>query len=78
MPATAKRKPSRAKTRNKVRAHRARLRAQGLRPIQVWVPDVRAPAFKAEARRQSRLVAALPGEGDTMDFIESITDWPER
>jgi hypothetical protein len=74
MPTAAKRKSS----RDKVRAHRARLRAQGLRPIQIWVPDVRSPAFKAEARRQSRRVAALPGEEDTMDFIESITDWSER
>ena len=78
MPATAKRKPSRAKTRDKVRAHRARLRAQGLRPIQIWVPDVRAPAFKAEARRQSRLVAASRYEAEDQAFIESITDWSER
>ena len=74
MPTAAKRGSS----RDKVRKHRARLRAQGLRPIQIWVPDVRSPAFKAEARRQSRLVAALPGEEDTMDFIESIADWSER
>jgi predicted DNA-binding protein len=34
-----------------------RLRAQGMRPIQIWVPDVHAPEFAAEARRQSLLVA---------------------
>jgi hypothetical protein len=27
-----------------------RLRAQGMRPIQIWVPDVHAPGFAAEAR----------------------------
>ena len=32
-------------TRNKVRAHRQRLRQQGLRPIQIWVPDMRSPSF---------------------------------
>jgi mRNA interferase MazF len=47
-------KPSRAK----VQEHRKRLRSQGLRPIQIWVPDVRAPAFRSEARRQARAVAA--------------------
>lgn len=78
VPAAKRSAPGKASSRDKVRAHRARLRAQGLRPIQIWVPDVRSPAFKAEARRQSRLVAALPGEKDTMDFIESITDWSER
>ncbi|MHB8692844.1 MAG: antitoxin MazE-like protein, partial [Solirubrobacteraceae bacterium] len=40
-------------TRDRVRQHRARLRRQGLRPVQVWVPDVRAPEFIAEAHRQS-------------------------
>jgi antidote-toxin recognition MazE-like antitoxin len=37
MPASARSK----QTRDKVKAHRERLRRQGLRPIQVWVPDVR-------------------------------------
>ncbi len=42
--------------RQRVAAHRARLR-QGLRPVQIWVPDVRAPGFAAEAHRQSALAA---------------------
>jgi hypothetical protein len=29
-------------SRVKVSEHRERLRGQGLRPIQIWVPDVRA------------------------------------
>ena len=49
------RKP--ATSRQKVQAHRDRLRAQGLRPIQIWVPDTRSPRFAAQASRQSRLVA---------------------
>jgi hypothetical protein len=44
-------------SRVKVREHRARLREQGLRPIQIWVPDVRSPAFRAAAHRQSLAVA---------------------
>jgi hypothetical protein len=65
-------------SRDKVRAHRARLRRQGLRPIQIWVPDVRSPKFKTEARRQSRLVAADSGEGAVMAFIEAAADWDDR
>jgi hypothetical protein len=61
-------------SRDKVRAHRERLRAQGLRPIQIWVPDVRSPAFAAEARRQSAAVAASPHAEEDQAFIESITD----
>jgi hypothetical protein len=33
--------------RDKVRAHRQRLRERGLRPIRMWMPDVPSPAFKA-------------------------------
>ena len=43
--------------RAKVQAHRDKLRRMGLRPIQIWVPDVRSPRFAAEARRQSLAVA---------------------
>lgn len=45
----------------KVRRHRERLREQGLRPIQIWVPDVRAAGFRAEAHRQSQAVAKRSG-----------------
>ena len=34
-----------------------KMRAAGLRPIQIWVPDTRAPHFAAECRRQSELLA---------------------
>lgn len=51
-------------TRERVRAYRQRLRQQGLRPMQIWVPDVRAPEFVAEARRQSALVGASEHEAD--------------
>ena len=61
-------------TREKVRAHRERLRAQGLRPIQIWVPDVRAPGFLAEARRQSLLVATRPADKEDQAFIDAISE----
>jgi predicted nucleic acid-binding protein len=43
-----------SKSRDKVRAHRERLRRRGLRPIQIWVPDVRLRRF-AQAEAASRL-----------------------
>jgi hypothetical protein len=61
-------------TREKVRAHRARLRAQGLRPIQIWVPDVRSPAFAAEASRQARLVAASSHAREDQLFVDAISE----
>jgi len=60
---------------DKVRAYRKRLREQGLRPIQIWVPDVTSPAFVKEASRQSRAVARSAGEQDDLAFIDSLYDW---
>ena len=71
MPGSTKSK----RTRDKVKAHRERLRRQGLRPIQVWVPDVRSPAFEAEAHRQSLAVARSAQEGKDEDFIDSISQF---
>lgn len=65
-------------TKRRVQAHRDRLRAQGLRPVQIWVPDVRAPGFAAEAHRQSRAVAASAAAGQDQDFIDSVSDWPDE
>jgi hypothetical protein len=58
----------------KVRAHRAKLRAQGLRPIQIWVPDVNDPKFIAEAHRQSLAIANSPHEKEDQAFIDSLFD----
>ncbi len=58
----------------KVQAHRQRLRDQGLRPIQIWVPDTRAPKFLKDATRQSRLVAKSEAEKDDQAFIDAAAD----
>jgi hypothetical protein len=58
----------------KVREHRARLRKRGLRPIQLWVPDVRTPTFRRAAHRQSVAVAASPYTVDDQAFIDAVSD----
>jgi hypothetical protein len=73
MPTPQKRQIARKATRKKVQAHRNRLRAQGLRPIQIWVPDVRAPGFMEEAQRQSRLAAKSRHAMDDQAFVDSIS-----
>jgi DNA-binding LacI/PurR family transcriptional regulator len=64
--------------RDRVKGYRERLRQQGLRPIQIWVPDTRSPAFAAEAHRQSAAVAASPHESDDQAFIDAISDDTDR
>jgi hypothetical protein len=65
-------------THVKVREHRERLRAQGLRPIQIWVPDVRAASFKSEAHRQSLAVAASAHAAEDQAFIDAVSHWNDE
>ncbi len=56
----------------RVRKHRDTLRARGLRPVQIWVPDTRAPGFAEECRRQTALAAA----SDRVDAaLEDLGTW---
>ena len=70
--------PSPKPSRLKVQEHRERLRAQGLRPIQFWVPDMRSPAFRSEAHRQSLAIATSPHANDDQAFIHSVSDWGDE
>ena len=73
MPTLSNLKPSRLK----VSEHRQRLRARGLRPIQIWVPDVRTESFRAEARRQSAAVAASSFAQEDQAFVDAVSEWSE-
>jgi len=64
----------------RVRKRRAALRAAGLRPVQIWVPDARKPGFAEECRRQSRIVAeadlADPDLLEAMDAaLADVGEW---
>ena len=65
----------RSNVARRVQKHRKSLRAAGLRPIQIWVPDVRSKRFAVQARRQSLAIARSAGEKDDLAFIESVADW---
>jgi len=66
---------TRAKTaKERMTARRKRLRAQGLRPIQHWVPDLRNPRIRAEIRREAALLSK-PHEIDS--WIDTAVDWSE-
>lgn len=52
----------------RVRKRRDALRAAGLRPVQIWVPDTRRPGFADECRRQARIVAAADAADPAWTF----------
>ncbi len=56
----------------RVRRYRRRMKAQGMRPVQLWVTDTRTPAFAAEAHRQSAAVAASAHAADDQAFIDAL------
>lgn len=66
---------ARSESRDKVRAHRARLREQGLRPVQVWVADVRSKAFSRAAHRQSAAVTRSSQSQNDQSFVDAISAW---
>ena len=70
--------PEAKPSRIKVREHRERLRAQGLRPIQIWVPDVRSPAFRSQAHRQSAAIAASAHARKDQAFIDAVSVWGDE
>lgn len=62
----------------RVADHRTRLRNQGLRPLQIWVPDTRTPGFAEEAHRQSVLAAASDTAGQDQDFVDAISQFNDQ
>ncbi len=64
--------------RMKVQRHRDGLREQGLRPIQIWVPDIDARSFRAAAHRQSLAVANSAHAASDQAFIDSISVWGDE
>jgi hypothetical protein len=70
-----KRRP--ATPARKMQEYRRRLREQGLRPVQIWVPDPEVPGFRRSLRKQvARLDAAV--EADALGFIAAVAEDPTR
>jgi len=71
---TTSRKTKPKTPQQRMQARRARLRAQGMRPVQHWVPDLRDPRVRADLRRQGRLLARHPENAAIDAWIEAVYD----
>nr|WP_041368189.1 antitoxin MazE family protein [Methylocella silvestris] len=59
-------------------SYRQRMRAAGLRPVQIGVPDSRAPDSADKCRAQARAVAGSDPAGDEiMRFVAGVYEWPD-
>lgn len=64
----------RANVAERVSKHRVGLRAAGLRPVQIWVPDTRRSDFAAECLRQSLSLRNDPEETDVLGWLANAAD----
>lgn len=76
MPARANKPPPKS-PRQRMQTRRERLRAEGLRPVQRWVPDLRDPKVREEIRREAALLAKHPDNAAVDDWIEANVDWSD-
>jgi hypothetical protein len=63
-------------TKKRMQDYRLRLRKQGLRPVQIWVPDQRAPGFRKQLLKQIERLDQQD-EAKALDFIAEVVDWSE-
>ncbi|MCM0021932.1 MAG: antitoxin MazE family protein [Tagaea sp.] len=75
MKRTAKPKPKAQSGAARVAKRRAALRRAGLRPVQIWVPDTRNPAYIADVKRRCLALRGDPQEKEILDWIEAVADY---
>ena len=66
-----------ASSARRVADHRSALRAQGLRPVQMWVPDTRAPGYAVRIRRQLEALRNDPREARLLEELDEFADWDD-
>jgi Protein of unknown function (DUF3018) len=63
---------------SKFQRYRINKKRHGMKLLRIWVPDPKAPGFRAEARRQAKLLRGAPDELEALRFIEAAFDWPKE
>ena len=56
----------------RVRKHREKMKAAGLKPVTLWVPDVNTPEFKARVAREIKLINASADEKAILEELSNI------
>jgi Protein of unknown function (DUF3018) len=74
MATTPKKKAKPRTPKQRMASRRERLRAQGLRPVQHWVPDLRDPRILAEIQREGAMMSQHPENAAIDDWLDTIRD----
>jgi hypothetical protein len=66
-------------SRPRPQSRAARLRAAGLRPVRLWLPDTSDPAVIAKMKAEARALAEKDRDHDeAMDWVEAVFEWPKE
>ncbi|MBN8984740.1 MAG: antitoxin MazE family protein [Rhizobiales bacterium] len=66
-----------ADSAKRVQKHRDKLRAAGLKPVTIWVPDVNAPGFREQVAREIELINADQDSQRVMDEMLALADFSD-
>lgn len=58
----------------RVRKHREQLRAAGLKPVQLWLPDTNSETFRKKCAQESLSLANDPHEAEILAWIAEGAD----
>lgn len=61
----------------RVRKHREKMKAAGLKPVTIWVPDAEAPGYRDDIRRQCALINASADSERVLEEMLSVADFSE-
>ena len=56
----------------RVRKHREKMKAAGLKPVTIWVPDVNAPGYSEQLAREIEIVNNSPDEKLLLEQLSNI------
>lgn len=62
----------------RVRRHREKMKAMGLKPVTIWVPeDYNSPEYKAEVKRECELINADPDSQIVLEGMLDLSDFSD-
>jgi hypothetical protein len=64
----------RTRVAERVQKYRVSMRAAGLRPVQIWVPDTRRAGFAKQCRRQCLALRGDRLEAKTLRWLDAAAD----
>ena len=61
----------------RVRKHREKMKAAGLKPVTIWVPDLNAPGYLEDIRKQCLLINASVDSAIVLEGMLGAADFSD-